>query len=78
MSIRTREPHALPSGGEAGSILLRTSQVQRATGLSRSSLHRLVKADRFPRPLALTRYARAWRWRDVLAWLESREERATA
>ena len=40
--------------------------------LSHSTLWREVKAGRFPAPIKLTERATAWRWGDVLAWLDER------
>jgi prophage regulatory protein len=67
----------LPGEGESADILLRLPQVVRASGLSRSSIYRLVDAGAFPAPRKLSARAVAWRWRDVRAWLEQRPNSLT-
>jgi prophage regulatory protein len=51
---------------------LRLPTVIERTGLSRSSIYRLVQLGRFPAPVKLSERASAWRESDVVAWLESR------
>lgn len=53
--------------------LLRLRAVEEATGLSRSSLYRLIQSDVFPAPIQLTgARAVAWLQTDVDAWIQSR------
>ena len=52
--------------------LIREKEVLKLTGLSRSTLHRMVDAGEFPPPVRTSRRSVAWRLREVLAWLESR------
>lgn len=52
--------------------LLRRHEVERQTGLARSSLYDLIRADRFPRPVALTTTARAWRSDEIEQWIAAR------
>lgn len=52
--------------------LVRLPTVLRATGLSRPSVYRLARAGKFPRPRKLGERASAWRWADVLGWINSR------
>jgi prophage regulatory protein len=52
--------------------LHRLKTVRQTTALSRSELYRLVRAGRFPRPVAIGRRAVAWRDSDVQAWVASR------
>ena len=59
------EPRTLPK-------IVRTSEVLEATGLSRTTLWRLVNSGDFPQPLKLSSQARGWRIEDVEAWLEAR------
>jgi len=51
---------------------LRLPAVIERTALSRSSIYRLIKLERFPEPIKLSERASAWRESDVTAWLESR------
>jgi prophage regulatory protein len=56
--------------------LLRRGEVERLTGLSRSTLYEWMKRGDFPQPVKLGARIVAWRESDVAAWLESREQRA--
>jgi prophage regulatory protein len=51
---------------------LRERELRQHVPLSHSTLWREVKAKRFPPPIKLTERATAWRWGDVLAWLDER------
>lgn len=53
--------------------LLRRPDVEALTGLARSTMYRLIADGDFPRPVKIGAQAVAWRERDVLAWIESRE-----
>jgi prophage regulatory protein len=55
--------------------LLRRAEVERLTGLSRSTLYSWMKEGRFPQPVRLGERIVAWRESDVIEWLESRETR---
>lgn len=52
--------------------LLRRRQVEAITGLCRSSIYRLMKIGRFPRPVSIGPRAVRWRLSDVTEWVESR------
>ena len=52
--------------------LLRRRQVEKITGLSRSSIYRLMQDGEFPRPVKVGPAAVRWRASDITAWLESR------
>ena len=52
--------------------LLRRRDVEEITGLSRSSIYRLMQEDQFPRPVKVGSSAVRWRESDITAWLESR------
>ena len=60
MKIRTEES------------MLRRRSVERMTGLSKSTLYRLIKQGRFPAPLRMTRKAVRWRREEVNDWLSRR------
>lgn len=49
--------------------MLRRRSVERMTGLSKSTLYRLIKQGRFPAPLRMTRKAVRWRREEVNEWL---------
>ena len=55
---------------------LRERELLAHVPISHSTLWREVVAGRFPKPIKLTERATAWRWGDVVAWLE--ERRGTA
>jgi prophage regulatory protein len=61
-----------PAAGEMAVVFLRLQAVIRVTGLSRSTLYRLIADERFPRPVRLGPRAVAWRRTDVEAWSEAR------
>lgn len=52
--------------------LLRLQQVQAITGLSRSSIYKLISESKFPSAIALHGRAVAWDSQAVDAWIESR------
>lgn len=56
--------------------VLRRSEVEARTGLSRSTLYDWMKRGEFPQPVKLGARIVAWRERDVTEWLESRETRS--
>lgn len=55
---------------------IRRNEVESLTGLSRSTIYRLMSAGEFPRPIKLTRKAVAWAEADIADWLASRPEAA--
>lgn len=57
--------------------IYRRPDVERITGLSRSSIYDFMARDRFPRPVKLGKRAVGWRACDVHDWLD-RCERSTA
>ncbi len=61
-----------PAVGEIAVVFLRLQAVIRVTGLSRSTLYRLIADEQFPRPVRLGPRAVAWRRTDVEAWGEAR------
>ena len=52
--------------------LLRLPDVQRLTGLSRSSVYRLEATGGFPQRVRLSERATAWREHEILEWCDSR------
>ncbi len=71
---RTAIGHARqsPAAGEIAVVFLRLQAVIRVTGLSRSTLYRLIADEQFPRPVRLGPRAVAWRRADIEAWGEAR------
>ena len=62
------------TGAPTTSRLIRMPEVERLTGLRKSSIYTYIgsPAHAFPRPVQLGRRAVAWRESEVIAWIESR------
>lgn len=57
-----------------GDLLLRRPDVERRTGLKRSSLYRTMEQDpSFPRPVRISARAVAWSAAEVDQWIEARK-----
>lgn len=52
--------------------LLRRPDVEQRTGLSRSSIYRMMDEGDFPRPIRIGRRAVAWRASDLERWQAER------
>ena len=52
--------------------LLRRPDVERITGLSRSSIYAKIKTGEFPRPVPLTSRIVAWIESEIVGWVQSR------
>ena len=61
-----------PAPGDVVAVLLRLPAVMHVTGLSRSTLYRLISCEQFPRPVRLGPRAVGWRRADLDAWSEAR------
>lgn len=53
--------------------IFRRPEVERMTGLSRSTIYALMAEGDFPKPIKLSKRAVGWRHEDIAAWLKSRE-----
>ena len=51
--------------------LLRRREVEEITGMSRSSIYRLMKAREFPRGVRIGSKVVRWRLSEIMAWLKS-------
>ena len=51
----------------------RRPEVESLTGLSRTTIYKLMSSGDFPRPVRLTKKAVAWPESTIAAWLESRK-----
>lgn len=51
--------------------ILRLPELERVTGLKRSTIYRDIQAGTFPAPLKLGKAASGWRSSDVAKWLAS-------
>ncbi len=54
--------------------ILRRNEVEKATGLGRSTIYAKVAAGEFPSPMKLGRRAVGWRSVDIEKWLEDMQE----
>ena len=52
--------------------LLRRREVEKITGMSRSSIYRLMHEDEFPSPVRVGPAAVRWKASAIMAWIESR------
>ena len=52
--------------------LLRRLEVEKLTGLSRSSIYRLISKGKFPPPVRVSDAAVRWKESDVTGWIQSR------
>ena len=58
--------------------ILRMSEVRARTGLCKSTIYNLIKAQDFPKPIALSRRAKGWKEADIDQWIESRTQTGEA
>jgi len=70
--IETSMDRQSPAVGDMAVVFLRLQAVIRVTGLSRSTLYRLIADERFPRPVRLGPRAVAWHRSDIDAWGKTR------
>jgi prophage regulatory protein len=66
------KPGAALLAASVRDVLVRITDVCAITGLSVPTLYRLMNQSRFPRPLKITSTARAWKLREITAWVDSR------
>lgn len=52
--------------------LMRLREVLAQTSLGRTAVYDRVRSGQFPRPVALTKTARAWRSDEIDAWIAQR------
>lgn len=54
--------------------ILRRPEVERRTGLSRSTIYAAVGKGDFPAPVRITKRAVGWREADIDQWIQTRTE----
>ena len=54
--------------------VLRRDEVEKTTGLSRSTIYELMRRGEFPRPIKLSARAVGWLSSDIDGWLRTRRE----
>lgn len=52
--------------------ILRRDEVERATGLPRSTIYAKIAAGNFPKPIQLSARAVGWLESDIIAWQKAR------
>lgn len=57
-----------------GNLIWRQAKVEDETGLSRSTIWRLMKAGEFPQKIQLGPRATGWRSEEILQWCRDRGE----
>jgi prophage regulatory protein len=62
----------LPRNTHITQRLLRLPSVEEITGVKKSTVYALMKAEQFPAPVKLSARAVAWRSEDIMAWVASR------
>ncbi len=53
--------------------IINRHEVERMTSLRKTTIYRLMKEGKFPKPLRLSTMRVAWRLKDIEAWIESLE-----
>ena len=53
-------------------VMLRRAEVQRRTGLSRTTIYRMIGEGTFPRPVKLGKRSVGWREAEIEDWLKTR------
>ncbi|WP_210269807.1 helix-turn-helix transcriptional regulator [Hyphomicrobium methylovorum] len=66
--------HVAPLPEPADDTMLRVDDVVRLTGLSHSTIKRMISDGRFPKHLRIGERAKGWLARDVKAWIEALNE----
>ena len=56
--------------------LYRRKEVESLTGLSRSTIYKMMSEGTFPKPVHLTQKAVAWRDSDLSKWISELQEAA--
>lgn len=64
---------ATPPTGSAPDRIIREAECRELTGLSRSRRYELEQLGQFPRRVKLTAHAVGWHYRDIAAWIASRQ-----
>jgi len=52
--------------------ILKLPEVIKATGLSRSTIYKLISKNRFPKQIKLTSFSSGWLKSEIALWIEER------
>ncbi|AEV24591.1 putative transcriptional regulator [Azospira oryzae PS] len=58
--------------------IIRLPDVEKAVGLKKSAIYKLIKAGEFPHQLKLGKHASGWLEADVQAWIRKKAGRESA
>jgi prophage regulatory protein len=72
MAKHKTTPAPIPT--ETDERILTTEELLERVPLNRSTLWRMAREGRFPKPIQLTPARIGWRWSAVLSWLKDRED----
>lgn len=75
-SINNEEHTKMSNAVQPQLSILRRKQVQARTGLSRSTIYLYIKAEQFPKPVALGPRAVGWIESEVHEWIAARMKQA--
>lgn len=56
----------------ATEVFMRMKAVRAATSLGRTSIYKLIRAKKFPRPVKIGEQARAWPESEINSWMAER------
>ncbi|MCX7099627.1 MAG: AlpA family phage regulatory protein [Methylococcales bacterium] len=68
-----KKPQITPQDPLQAGANLRVSTLAPRLGISKSTIWRLVREGKFPKPIKLSDKVTVWKADAVLAWLESKE-----
>jgi len=66
-----KEKNAIHPQHQAIDYLLPKNETVKQTGLSIATIYRLIKAGKFPAPVAIGTGSVRWRQSDLIAWMQS-------
>lgn len=66
-----KEKNSIPPQHQAIDYLLPKNETVRQSGLSIATIYRLIKAGKFPAPVAIGTGSVRWRQSDLIAWMQS-------
>ena len=70
--------HHNRDAADASERIITANQLLERIPLNRSTIWKMCREGRFPRPIQLSPARIGWRWTAVLAWLQEREENPLA
>ena len=74
MGVRRHQATPPTLAADADERIVTTDFLLERVPLDRTTIWRMARDGRFPKPIQLTPARIGWRWSSVLAWLREREE----